>query len=206
MTAQARTWLWWSWGRLHGRRPPPGQPARHHDVPARNKARGDADAREGGGRRQLASTFAMSATWSRSSRATPPMAGVTSRKPVPIWEWGPPLHPPSKPAVSRRRPGASRSRPEVVASRSMAPLYSAASRNVAVNGLCLAKWIPPALSSLTVSSAPTSTRQRISHSEHASRNSPASCPVAPRSDLICRQASSLTESDCRGLCLEESYI
>ena len=43
--------------------------------------------------------------------------------------------------------------------------YSAACRNVAVNGTCLAKRIPPALSSLAVSSAPTSTRQRISHSE-----------------------------------------
>ena len=54
---------------------------------------------------------------------------------------------------------------------SMARLHSAASRNVAVNGLCLARRFPPALSSLTVSSAPTSTRQRISHSECPSRNS-----------------------------------
>jgi len=66
--------------------------------------------------------------------------------------------------------------------RSMARLHSAASRNVAVNVLCLARRIPPALSSLTVSSAPTSTGQRISHSEHPSRNSAASCPVGPRSD------------------------
>jgi hypothetical protein len=58
-----------------------------------------------------------------------------------------------------------------------------------VNGLCLAKRIPPALSSLTVSSAPTSTGQRISHSERPSRNRPASCPVGPRSESICRQAS-----------------
>jgi hypothetical protein len=67
--------------------------------------------------------------------------------------------------------------------------YSAACRNVGVNGICLATRIPPALSSLTVSSAPTSTRQRISHSECPFRNRHASCPVGPRSDLICRQAS-----------------
>ena len=71
----------------------------------------------------------------------------------------------------------------------LARLYSAACRNVAVIVTCLATRIPPALSSLTVSSAPTSTGQRISHSECPCRNRPASCPVGPRSDLICRQAS-----------------
>ena len=57
----------------------------------------------------------MSTTWSRSSRATPRVPGVTSRSGASSSEWGPLYigRLQGRPS-SRRRAGATRSRPEVV--------------------------------------------------------------------------------------------